>query len=101
MAAVVDFAVLTRELHKVSETLVEQKARENLNPYLLNVILPMLTQGKYPKVKDIDFEQFEQYDPPELVGYIEEHRQRQYELASFNDSLCKLAPSCVKTRAFL
>lgn len=59
MAAVIDFSVLTRELHEVSEMLVEQKARDNLNPYLLNVILPMLMQGKCPKVKDIDFEQFE------------------------------------------
>lgn len=101
MAAVVDFAVLTRELHEVSETLVDQKAREELNPYLLNVILPMLMQRKYPKLKDIDFEQFEQYDPPELVGYIEECSRRKYDLVGFNDSLCALTPSCVKTRAFL
>ena len=52
-------------------------------------------------MKDIDFEQFEQYDPPELVGYIEECDRREYALSSFNGSLCKLTPSCVKTRAFL
>ena len=101
MAAVVDFAVLTRELHEVSETLVDQKAREELNPYLLNVILPMLMQGKYPKLKDIDFEQFELYDPPELVSYIEEQHRRKYELTGVTYNLCELTPSCVKTRAFL
>ena len=101
MAAVIDFAVLTRELHEVSETLVDQKAREELNPYLLNVILPMLIQEKYPKLKDIDFEQFEQYDPPELVGYIEECGRREYDLTCFNRNLCELMPSCGNVRAFL
>ena len=101
MAVVIDFYSLTGELHKVSETLVDQEAREELNPYLLNVILPMLMRGEYPRLKDIDFEQFEQYDPPELVGYIEACDRREYALSSFNASLCKLTPSCVKTRAFL
>lgn len=101
MAVVIDFAALTRELHEVPETLVELEARKDVNPYLLNVILPMLMRGEYPRLKDIDFEQFEQYDPPELVGYIEECNRREYALASFNSSLCELTPSCVKTRAFL
>lgn len=101
MAVVIDFYSLTGELHKISETLVDQEARKELNPYLLNVILPMLMRGEYPRLKDIDFEQFEQYDPPELVGYIEECDRREYALSSFNGSLCKLTPSCVKTRAFL
>ena len=101
MAVVIDFYSLTGELHKVSETLVDQEASKELNPYLLNVILPMLMRGEYPRLKDIDFEQFEQYDPPELVGYIEECDRREYALSSFNGSLCKLTPSCVKTRAFL
>ena len=101
MAVVIDFYSLTGELHKVSETLVDQEARKELNPYLLNVILPMLMRGEYHRLKDIDFEQFEQYDPPELVGYIEECDRREYALSSFNGSLCKLTPSCVKTRAFL
>lgn len=48
MAVVIDFSSLTGELHKVSETLVDQEAREELNPYLLNVILPMLMRGEYP-----------------------------------------------------
>ena len=101
MAVVIDFYSLTGELHKVSETLVDLEARKELNPYLLNVILPMLMRGEYPRLKDIDFEQFEQYDPPELVGYIETCDRREYALSSFNGSLCKLTPSCVKTRAFL
>lgn len=101
MAVVIDFTKLARELHEVPETLVEQEARESVNPYLLNVILPMLMRGEYPKLKNIDFEQFELYDPPELVGYMEECGRREYALTSFNGSLCKLTPSCVKTRAFL
>ncbi|MCI8678676.1 MAG: hypothetical protein HFF45_10070 [Lawsonibacter sp.] len=101
MAVVIDFSSLTGELHKVSETLVDQEAREELNPYLLNVILPMLMRGEYPRLKDIDFEQFEQYDPPELVDYVETSARRTYELIGINHSLCGLAPSCVKTQAFL
>ena len=101
MAAVIDFSALAQELHKVPETLVDQEARKNLNPYLLNVILPMLMREEYPRLKDIDFEQFEQYDPPELVGYMEECGRRKYELIGITYSLCELSPSCVKTRAFL
>lgn len=101
MAVMIDFSILARELHEVPETLVDQKAREALNPYLLNVILPILMRGEYPRLKDIDFEQFEQYDPPELVGYMEECGRRKYELSGVTHSLCELSPSCVKTRAFL
>lgn len=101
MVITIDFTALAKELREVPETLVDQDARENLSPYLLNIILPMLMRGEYPKLKDIDFEQFEQYDPPELVGYVQEYGRREYELICFNQNLCKLTPSCVKTRAFL
>lgn len=53
MAVAIDFAALGNELHTVSETLVDQEAREKLNPYLLNVILPMLMRGEYPRLKDM------------------------------------------------
>lgn len=75
--------------------------------------LDMLETGRYTlptsplKVENFrgaefnEFELFEQYDPPELVGYMEECGRRKYELSGVTHSLCELSPSCVKTRAFL
>lgn len=48
MAATIDFAALAAELREVPETLVDQKERENISPYMFEVILPMLARGEYP-----------------------------------------------------
>ncbi len=101
MPAVLDIAALAEELRQTTETLVEQKALEGVNPYLLETILPMLERGDYPCLRDIDFDQFELYDPPGLAGYIQERGQREYQLTQLNKPLCGLSPVCVKKRAFL
>lgn len=101
MSAVIDFNALTKELHEVQETLVDQEDREDISPYMFEVILPMLAQGEYPLLREIDFEQFEQRDPARLAGYIQDRDRRVYELTSINESLCHLKPTCVKSRAFL
>ncbi len=101
MPAVLDIAALAEELRQTAETLVDQKDREEVNPYLLETILPMLERGDHPRLRDIDFEQFELYDPPGLVGYLRECGQREYQLTQLNKPLCGLSPVCVKKRAFL
>lgn len=101
MSAVIDFNALAKELHEVPETLVDQEDREDISPYMFEVILPMLVQGEYPLLREIDFEQFEQRDPARLAGYIQDRDRRVYELTSINKNLCHLTPTCVKTRAFL
>ncbi len=101
MPAVIDFNALARELCEVPETLVDQEDRESISPYMFEVILPMLARGKYPLLRDIDFDQLDLYDPPRLAGYVEECRQREYRLTSLNERLCRLSPACVKTRAFI
>lgn len=101
MPAVLDIAALAEELRRTDETLVDQQAREEVSPYLLETILPMLVREDYPRLRDIDFEQFELYDPPRLAGYIQERGQREYQLKELNRPLCGLSPVCVKNRAFL
>lgn len=101
MPAVINFTTLVSELRKVPETLVDQEEREIISPYLLETVLPLLQAGVPPLLRDIDYEQFEQEDPPRLVGYLEKCEHRSYRLEQFNDRLCGLSPACVKTRAFL
>lgn len=101
MPASIDLTMLAAELRKAPETLVDQEDREDISPYLLEVILPMLARGEPPMLRDIDFDQFELYDPPRLAGYIQECGHREYALTSINKNLCHLPPACVKTRAFL
>ncbi len=101
MPAVIDFNALAKELREVPETLVGQKDREDVNPYLLDVILPMLARGEYPLLRDIDFDQFEQHDPARLAGYMQDCGRRMNELTWLNRDLCELEPAWANTRAFL
>jgi len=101
MPAALDIAALVKELRQADETPVDQRAREEVSPYLLETILPMLERGDYPRLRDIDFEQFELYDPPRLAGYIQERGRREYQLTELNKPLCGLSPVCVKKRVFL
>lgn len=101
MAAVIDFAALTAQLREAPETLVDQEDREDISPYMFEVILPMLARGEYPLLRDIDYEQFDQYDPARLAGYMEDRGRRTNELTCLNQNLCALEPAWVNTRAFL
>ena len=101
MPAVIDFAVLAAQLREAPETLVDQESREDISPYMFEVILPMLARGEYPLLRDIDYEQFDQRDPARLAGYMEDRGRRTSELTCLNGNLCGLEPAWVNTRAFL
>ena len=101
MSAFTDLALLAGLLREAPETLVDEKEQEDVSPYLLETILPMLAKGCYPRLRDIDFEQFELYDPPELVGYMEKRDRRESQLRQLNQALCETVPACVKERTFL
>ncbi len=101
MAVAINFVMLADKLHETPEILVEQENRADISPYLLDTILPLLEQGIYPRLRDIDFAQFEMEDPPRLAEYVQERAHRVYQLSALNQNLCKLSPVCAKTRAFL
>lgn len=101
MPAFTDLALLSGLLREAPETLVDEKEREDISPYLFETILPMLAKGDYPRLRDIDFEQFELYDPPRLVGYMEKRGRRESQLRQLNQTLCDTVPVCVGERAFL
>ena len=101
MPAFTDIALLSGLLREAPETLVDEKEQGDISPYLLETILPMLVNGNYPRLRDIDFEQFELYDPPELVGYMEKRDRRESQLKQLNQKLCDTVPVCVGERAFL
>lgn len=101
MPAVIDFAALAKELREAPEALADQEGREDISPYMLEVILPMLARGEYPLLRDIDYEQFDQRDPARLAGYMQDCGRRTSELTCLNSNLCGLEPAWVNTRAFL
>lgn len=101
MPSVIDLTTLAREVHEAPETLVDQEDREDISPYMFEVILPMLARGKYPLLRDIDFDQFDQRDPARLAGYMQDRNRRAGELTWLNRGLCGLEPAWVTARAFL
>ena len=101
MSAFTDLALLAGLLREAPKTLVDEKEQGDISPYLLETILPMLVNGNYPRLRDIDFEQFELYDPPQLVEYLQKRSCREYQLTQMNQTLCKTVPVCVKDRTFL
>lgn len=101
MNMTLDLPALAAGLREAPETLADQELRDSISPYLLETILPMLEREEYPKLKDIDFEQFELYDPPMLADYIQKAGQRTYVLELLAQRLCKLTPSRTLVRAFL
>ena len=101
MPAAIDLTALAQELRKAPETLVDQEEREAVSPYMLDAILPMLARGEPPRLRDIDYEQFELYDPPRLAGYVQDRGRRVSGLYHINRNLCQTEPACLKKRAFL
>ena len=101
MPAFTDLTLLAGLLREAPETLVDEKDRKDVSPYLLETILPMLIKEDYPRLRDVDFEQFELYDPPQLVEYLQKRSCREYQLTQLNQTLCKTVPVCVKDRTFL
>ena len=101
MNVTLDLPALAAGLREAPETPVDQDERDSISPYLLDTILPMLERGEYPGLKDIDFHQFDLYDPPRLADYLQKAGQRKYELGNFAQSLCELPPSRTAVRAFL
>lgn len=101
MPAAIDIAALAEELREAQETLVDQEDREDISPYMFEVILPMLVRGEYPLLRDIDYDQFDQRDPARMAGYMQDRGRRVSELTWLNRGLCDLKPAWANTRAFL
>lgn len=101
MPAILDLTALARRLREAEEDPVSQRTRAELNPYLLDTVVPLLARGKFPMLADIDFEAFEQHDLPELVRYAQEQSWRTYQLGVYADTLRKAAPVWANTRVFL
>lgn len=101
MPYVLDLKQVAESLQEAQESSEMDEARADINPYLLEVLLPLLNQGRYPLLKDIDFDAFDMEDGPNLVYFLEESERIQYRLEGLNRKLGELLPYCPPTRAFL
>ena len=81
-------------LDEEPETDVEAEEQEPVNSYLLHEVLPLLELGLYPRLADIDYDEFECYDPAALLGYIEESGRRMWNHGELIRSIRKIPPTC-------
>lgn len=61
MALFLDLESLASLLDEEPETDVEAEEQEPVNSYLLHEVLPLLELGLYPRLADIDYDEFECY----------------------------------------
>ena len=85
MALFLDLESLASLLDEEPETDVEAEEQE---------VLPLLELGLYPRLADIDYDEFECYDPAALLGYIEESGRRMWNHGELIRSIRKIPPTC-------
>ena len=95
---ILDLKLLAQQLR--DEEPSEPHFNEELNPYLLHTVLPMLEQGNATLDK-IDLNQFDTEDPFTILNYYQWQENLRNDLLRINDRLCDLPPASVKVRAFL
>ena len=99
MKVQLDLDVLHHELRQLKEQ--EPQYEQELNPYLMDTILPRLEHEESVALGEIDFEQFDEEDLLILIDYFNWWEGLQYPIYSLNRLLREIPPSSVKTRAFL
>ena len=99
MRKVLDLGELHKQLRQTEEH--EPHFDEELNPYLLDTVLPQL-EGEEPiRLEQIDFDQFDEEDPFTILDYYYWRGKIFYKKRPHNKRVFRILPSCVKTRAFL
>lgn len=78
----------------------EPQFDEEVNPYLLHTVVPMLAQGELT-LGQISLDEFDEEDPFTLLRYFEWKDNLSRDLYRINSRLCRLPPACTKVRAFL
>lgn len=73
---------------------------DDVNPYLLNVLLRRLLRGENVTYGEVDFSQFEADDLRTLAGYCERRGAQSRRLVEFVKNVDKAEAFHVKTRAF-
>lgn len=74
---------------------------QELNPYLMDTILPRLEREESVELGEIDFDQFDEEDLLILIDYFDWWERLQYPICSLNRRLREIPPSSIKTRVFL
>ena len=76
MRKVLDLGELHKQLRQTEEH--EPHFDEELNPYLLDTVLPQL-EGEEPiRLEQIDFDQFDEEDPFTILDYYAPHQQADF-----------------------
>lgn len=73
---------------------------DQVNPYLLNVLLRRLQAGEDVTYGEIDFSQFAADDLRTLDGYCQSRDGMAYRLVQLVDGMDKAEAFCCKARAF-
>lgn len=97
MPLYLDLESLSSLLDEEPETDVEAEEQEPVNSYLLHEVLPRLELGLYPRLADIDYDEFDRYDPTALLGYIEEAERRMWNHGELIRNIREIPPICRAT----
>ena len=89
---------LISQLREVDEN--EPRFDEEVNPYLLNTVVPMVLHETLT-LDQIDLDQFDEEDPLTGLRYFEWKNDLSRDMYRLNSRLCQIPPACTKARAFL
>lgn len=93
-----DLNMLSSQLRQTEAC--EPQFDEEVNPYLLNTVVPRLAQGGLT-LGQIDLDEFDEEDPFTILRYFEWENSLSHELYRLNGLLCQLPPACTRARTFL
>lgn len=94
----IDTKKLTSLLHDAPEG--KSVNTDEVNPYLLDHLLPILRSGRCPSISEIDFDEFEAWDLQRLGGYIWDFARASYTMTGITTTVCQTQALVTKERTF-
>lgn len=96
----IDLVKLAQSLRALPEEKTVSEKRP-VNQYLKERLLPILYADRYPRLHELDFDQFERDDLCDLAAYIQSCGRVEYDLEKLNRPIRLAPPAAARTRAFL
>lgn len=99
MERTLDLSVLCHHLWEIEEH--EFRFAQELNPYLMEDILPQLENEKLMNLRQVDFDQFDEDDLNMVLGWFAWKERIIDHLSSLAEKLKKIPPTSTRARTFL
>ena len=97
----IDLTKLVQTLRAVPEEKPDVTSDLDVNEYLKTHLLPIFYSGRFPRLSDIDFDQFDAEDLRMLSYFVRQFGCVELGLSEINRVFCLARPSTTKCRTFL